>query len=75
MNKYIVRISKNIDASFVIEAETIEDAYHSEISFDKMCEVSDGGWDIIWDAELLEGDEPTYITRGNMKEISEHLLP
>jgi hypothetical protein len=75
MNKYIVRISKNIDASFVVEAETIEDAYNAEISFEKMCEVSDGGWDIVWDAELLDGDEPAYITLANMKEIAGHLLP
>ena len=64
MNKYIVRISKNIDASFVVEAETLEDAYNAEISFEKMCEVSDGGWDIVWDAELVD-----------MKEIAEQLLP
>ena len=75
MNKYVVRISKNIDASFVVEAETIEDAYHAHISFEKMCEVSDGGWDVVWDAELLECDEPAYMTLANMKEIAENLLP
>ena len=53
MNKYIVNISKSIEGRFVVEAESLEDAYDAAVNYGTLFEVSDSGWDVIWDASPL----------------------
>jgi hypothetical protein len=56
MPKYIVRISKTIDASFLVEADDEEQAQESHFTMDNVVDISDGGWDVAWDVELVDDD-------------------
>ncbi len=75
MNKYIVRVSKSIEGSFIVEAESEESALDMVPSMDTLFEVSDSGWDISWDASLLEGDVPKPLLADALRELGEGLLP
>ncbi len=75
MPKYLVNISKTIDGRFVVEAEDEDAAYHAVIHADRLFDVSDAGWDVIWDVSPLEGDEPKYIPLAKQKEIAKDFLP
>jgi len=75
MNKYIVNISKSIEGSFVVEAETEEDAYEASVNYATLFEVQDSGWDVIWNAELLTGDTPTPLTEDQLKRLGSEMLP
>ena len=41
MNKYIVNISKSIEGRFIVEAESLEDAYDAAVNYGTLFEVSD----------------------------------
>lgn len=69
MNKYIVKVSKSIEGSFVVEAESEEDALDMVPPYETLFEVSDSGWDIPWDVSLLEGDVPTPLPSKRRREI------
>lgn len=75
MPKYIVNISKSIEGRFVVEAKSEEEAYNATIHADKLLEVQDAGWDVIWEVVPLEGDEPDYISIPEQKEIAKDFLP
>ena len=75
MPKYIVYISKSIEGRFVVEAKSEEEAYHATIHADKLIEVQDAGWDVVWEVVALEGDEPEYISIPEQKEIAKDFLP
>ena len=75
MNKYIVKVSKSIEGSFIVEAESEEDALDMVPSMNTLYEVSDSGWDVSWDASLLEGDVPTPLSADSLREIGQGLLP
>jgi hypothetical protein len=75
MPKYLVNISKSIEGRFVVDAEDEEAAYHAAIHADRLFDVHDAGWDVIWDVSPLEGDEPKYIPLAEQKEIAKDFLP
>lgn len=76
MPKYIVNISKSIEGRFVVEAKSEEEAYNATIHADKLLEVQDAGWDVIWEVVPLDGDdEPDYISIPEQKEIAKDFLP
>lgn len=75
MPKYIAYISKSIEGRFVVEAKSEEEAYHATIHADKLIEVQDAGWDVVWEVVPLEGDEPEYISIPDQKEIAKDFLP
>lgn len=75
MPKYIVNISKSIEGRFVVEAENEEAAYNATVHADRLFEVSDAGWDVIWEVVPLEGDEPNYISIPEQKELAKDFLP
>jgi len=75
MPKFIVNISKSIEGRFVVEAKNEEEAYHATIHADKLFEIQDAGWDVIWEVAPLDGDEPEYITIPEQKEIAKDFLP
>jgi hypothetical protein len=61
MASYVVRISKTIDMTAVVEADSQDEAYGASISFDHVLSIDDAGWDVVWDAYPLDF-EPTYMT-------------
>lgn len=70
MAKFIVRISKTIDMSVLVEAEDEEEAYDAELSFDNVLSIDDGGWDTPYEVEAIDNDyqlDPFY-TREQVKE-------
>lgn len=75
MPKYIVNISKSIEGRFVVEAENEEEAYSAAVHADRLFEVTDAGWDVIWEVAPLEGDEPDYISIPKQKELAKDFLP
>jgi predicted RNase H-like HicB family nuclease len=74
MTKYIVNISKSIEGRFVVEAESLEDAYDAAISYETLFEVSDSGWDVIWNAEPLEGDAPAPLSEDARRKLGGEFL-
>lgn len=77
MNHYIVSISKSIEGKFLVEANSLEEAWSANISDENLIEVTDAGWDVIWNVEeLAEGEElPARITIALQKQIAENFLP
>lgn len=75
MNKYIVNVSKSIEGSFIVEAESEEDALEMIPSISTLYEISDSGWDIPWNSSLLEGDIPKPLSADSLREIGQGLLP
>jgi hypothetical protein len=75
MPKYLVNISKTIDGRFIVEAEDEHEAYHASLRAENLFDVSDAGWDVIYDVTLLEGDEPKCIPLAEQKEIAKDFLP
>ena len=69
MAQFIVRISKTIDVSAVVEAETIEDAYSSSIDLNKIIDVQDAGWDVVWDAEELTNPAVKYLSTSELENM------
>lgn len=76
-NYYIVSISKSIEGRFLVEANSLEEAWSASISDENLIEVTDAGWDVIWNAEeLAEGEElPARIPLALQKQIAENFLP
>jgi len=55
MSKFIVRQSIDIDISYVIEAETLEDALtYGNFDESKIISIDHLSWDKPYDAEVLE---------------------
>lgn len=69
MAQFIVRISKTIDIGVVVEAETIEDAYDASIDLNKIVDVQDAGWDVIWDAEELTNPAVKYLSKTELENM------
>ena len=69
MNKYIVNVSKSIEGSFIVEAESEEDAYNCIPPYATLFEVSDSGWDVTWNVEPLVGDVPTPLSEDSRREL------
>ena len=74
MNKYIVNISKSIEGRFIVEAESLEDAYDAAVNYGTLFEVSDSGWDVIWDASPLEGDAPAPLSEDSRRKLGGEFL-
>ena len=74
MNKYIVNISKSIEGRFIVEAESLEDAYDAAVNYGTLFEVSDSGWDVIWNADLLEGDAPAPLSEDSRRKLGGEFL-
>lgn len=74
MSKYIVKVSKSIEGSFIVDAESEEDAYNGVPPYGTLFEVSDSGWDIPWDVELLTGDMPTPLSEDSRRELGGSFL-
>lgn len=68
MAKYVVRLSKTIDMTAVVEADTQEEANEAEISFDHILYLDDAGWDVVWESYPLDF-EPTYMTKEQIDEM------
>ena len=56
MAKYIVYISKTIDAGFLVEADSEEEALDASFDMNDLVELSDGGWDVAYNAEKVNDD-------------------
>lgn len=69
MAQFIVRISKTIDIGVVVEAETIEGAYDASIDLNKIVDVQDAGWDVIWDAEELTNPVVKYLSKTELENM------
>lgn len=56
MAKYIVYISKTIDAGFLVEADSEQEALDASFDMNDLVELSDGGWDVAYNAEKVNDD-------------------
>ena len=84
MTKYIVKASKTIDYSFLVEANSKEEAEQKYNRFNRdelnasICEVSTSDLDVVWDVEETESDTKTYAETGgweNLEILSFWCLP
>jgi len=77
MNHYIVSISKSIEGRFLVEANSLEEAWSANISNENLIDVTDAGWDVIWNVdEIAEGEElPARINLAMQKQIAVNFLP
>jgi hypothetical protein len=53
MPHFVVYIDKTITAQILVEANSIEEAYNAETSLDKIIDVHDCGWDVVWQVDEL----------------------
>lgn len=70
MTKYIVRASRNLDYSFIVEANSKEEAeevygrLNRDGLNDAISEVRCGDLDVVWDVEEAPSDAKTYKEDG-----------
>lgn len=70
MTKYIVKASKTIDYSFLVEANSKQEAednfgrFNREQMNESICEVSVSNLDVVWDVEEAPDDAKTYEEKG-----------
>lgn len=75
MTKYIVKASKNIDYSFLVEATSKEEAEEKYNRFNRdelnasICEVSTSDLDVVWDVEETGPDTKTYAETGGWENM------
>jgi hypothetical protein len=74
MTKYIVRASRNLDYSFIVEANSKEEA--EEVYYrlrgdglnDAISDVAIGDLDVVWDVEEATSDAKTYKENGGWEQ-------
>jgi len=75
MTKYIVKASRSIEYSFLVEATSKEDAeeVYGRLNRDELnasiCEVSTSDLDVVWDVEETEPDTKTYAETGGWENM------
>ena len=74
MTKYIVRASRNLDYSFIVEANSKEEAeevygrLNRDGLNDAISDVAIGDLDVVWDVEETTSDAKTYKENGGWEQ-------
>lgn len=74
MPHFVVYIDKTITAQILVEANSIDEARNAHTSLDKVIDIHDCGWDVVWQVDELSEhydsvSDVTFLTQEDLTKM------